>query len=266
MSAVVAVPPIPADERVPIEIWCHIFALGTEIPGKNEFSMDGDTYHPIEFDDPSILGVPDRSEQIQILKFRLNVVLVCKNWYSMGIRALWSHLWFTQSRRLGPSIAQSLGLKPELALYVIRLTLVQDRGTSRTDQYLAWITTRIINARIIDCPIDAITEDSVVRPDILLLPPSMLFIRDLGVLSSIFAEIRTLRISLYLETTLGNFKGPIEFPRLENLYLFSAVGLRGESLTGLWKMPSLRSLNLRYLEVPLLYDKFWKPTVVPSRS
>lgn len=258
MSAIVAVPPITAQRRIPIEIWWHIFTFGTEIPGKNEFSMDGDAYHPMEFDDPSILGVPDQSEQIQILKFRLNVVLVCKQWYSTGIRALWSHLWFTRSRRLGPSILQSLGLKPELALYVVRLTIVQDLRTSQTDHDLASITTRIPNARIVKCPIDLITKDSVVRPDILLFQrASSLFISDLGTLPSIIAGIRTLRISLYFKTTLSNSQQLVEFPRLENLYLYSAsAGERGQNLTRRWKMPSLRILDLRYSDTSSLYDEF----------
>ena len=78
--------------RVPIEIWHDIFEFVTSVPRKYEFTLDGAAYVMMNEASRAEIGIPTPKEAEEITRFLYSIVHVCKHWYAIGIKALWSHL------------------------------------------------------------------------------------------------------------------------------------------------------------------------------
>jgi len=105
-----------ASSRVPVEVWHEIFGFVTS---KYEFTLDGRAY--------VMMNEGLRAEEAaEITKSRFSIIRVCKYWYAIGIKALWSHLRinvYGEPIRAIEGIQEAIRRDPLLASYVIRLSL-----------------------------------------------------------------------------------------------------------------------------------------------
>jgi hypothetical protein len=72
-------------------------------------------------------GIPTSEEAIEITKSRFSIIRVCKLWYAIGIKALWSHLRINvravDTIQAIKGIQEAIRRDRVLASYIIRITL-----------------------------------------------------------------------------------------------------------------------------------------------
>jgi hypothetical protein len=149
---------IQTDMRLPVELWKDIFAMASTIPGKDEFSTQSSAYISMACDGTDSEAVPSFSEQTQLIKTRLNIVQVCKYWYSIGIQSLWSHLRLFIHRGMSlktcVELQKTLQTRPQLGSFVTRLTILAFayRNLGWVSESVKQILKCTPNLRTLDCP------------------------------------------------------------------------------------------------------------------
>ncbi|PVF98267.1 hypothetical protein CPB86DRAFT_362004 [Serendipita vermifera] len=107
--------------RLPLELLHQILAYAAS-PDYDEFGYEA-TFEAV----PSSGAPPTyiSTDEVWVFKDRLHIAMVCKLWYKIGIRFLWSHLSLTISwwKRHQDHFPNLLLREPTLCTYIIRLDL-----------------------------------------------------------------------------------------------------------------------------------------------
>jgi hypothetical protein len=244
-----------AFSRVPVELWRDIFEFGT-VPRKYEFTMDGGAYIMADEASRTETGIPTPEETTENTKFRFSIVQVCKDWYAIGIQALWSHLSIdlcAEPILVIEGIQESINRNTEIASYVTRLTLVEDkqiRAERRTLERSLWrLTSQLPSLRIFIGP--GIYACGMAKPslDIVVwtqhISPNV-FHRALEQTTYI-QNTQVLSISLRADIgpPLWLNWNPVLFSRLESLYLQIYSSEIIKNITRSWEIPNLHLLSLK---------------------
>ena len=109
---------------LPNELWLEIFWHACSMPGVDEFSADFERHMDIYSVEGNSTTVIDHQSFRAALKCRLGLSLVCHGWTRLTTPILWSHLRISLDNF--PTISNTLRLKPELGLYVRRITPMEE--------------------------------------------------------------------------------------------------------------------------------------------
>jgi hypothetical protein len=250
--------------RVPIEVWREIFELVTLFPRQCEFTKDGAAYVLANEASRAETGIPTSKEEDEITESRFSIIRVCKLWYSIGIRALWSHLRIdvcTEPIRAIEGIQGAINRDISIASYVIRITLEESRRKTAVtsgvlDGLLQRLTSQLPSLQIFVCPgiyacgmakssIDIVVWTRPTYPDV--------FHRVLKQTTYI-QNARVLSISLRANNLVQFNWEPVLFPRLESLYLQVHSLQIINKLTRDWEIPNLRILSINSISATYWLD------------
>ncbi|CCA71405.1 hypothetical protein PIIN_05345 [Serendipita indica DSM 11827] len=166
-------------KSLPTELWLDIFEKSTELPGFHEMNIDPEILYAQTPDlrRPS----PCHSDILRgVIETRRRIILVCRRWYQMGVRLLWSHLVIWRGR----SVASDSPLIPSAALdilldnminlrYISRLTLLnEDReycDRHRNSEQNLKVLKEIKSLHTVQCSMDLLArvEDAFVKSKLL---------------------------------------------------------------------------------------------------
>lgn len=147
---------------LPTEIWQYIFRIaGDPLDYFNRVDPQFGVASNWFFSDKTEATIRDYGDWAYpfLFRTRLSIILVCKSWYFMGIRLLWSHLRVRErdDRGFVSTIYQSLKQNPAIASYIIRLTIVpltvrrSDNFSTKEDTPIVQIVPLLPNLTTISC-------------------------------------------------------------------------------------------------------------------
>ncbi|CAG7851431.1 SubName: Full=Uncharacterized protein {ECO:0000313/EMBL:CCA71421.1} [Serendipita indica DSM 11827] len=208
--------------KIPSEVWTEIFREATRYNGIDELELDPGE---IPFDGQLRPPLPDPVLQQTILSTRRSIISVCRRWYDVGIRHLWSHLviWrtasFVDSPLVPSSMIESCKRKPNLAKHVKKLSIMYTEG---------WRPPAAVD-------IGASEEQG------------MEFIATLPNLVS-------LRVDQRLLSRISDLQSP---PKLRNTYFYSKESPRNEAivLKSLSQWRQIHSLDIQCRDSPLVVEE-----------
>jgi hypothetical protein len=242
--------------KVPVEVWLDIFELVTSVPRKYEFTMDGAAYVMANKASRAETGIPTSEEAAEITRSRLPIVLVCKNWYAIGIQALWSHLRIdvcTEPIRAIERIQEAINRDATIASYVIRITLEESRSKRAPagvlDGPLQRLTSQLPSLQIVVCPgiyacgMEKSSIDIVVWKQIIYPPVFRRILEQ----TTYMQNTRVLSIVLVIDNQLYLTRNTVLFPRLESLSLSVYHDHTIAGLTRSWEIPNLKILSVQGL-------------------
>lgn len=240
----------------PVEIWRHIFSFSTEIEDRDEFSLEDQALGMMPCNQECRSSHLTHEELRSILRIRLSIVRVCRHWYDIGIRALWSHFRIQRAKWQSQifNLEEVLGEKPEFGLYVVRITIEDYEQESR---YSYWspskrreltkthVIRKLTNVKIISCPFGEIIS---------LIPPNAQ-VASIGFtnrqpMGYVLERRHIAPLCMLRSITLGDRvfsprwtpNGKIEFPALTTLRTHMETVLC-PYITLYWEMPILRTLS-----------------------
>lgn len=228
---------------LPVELWEEIFRAATFIPGKDEFSLQGETYKGLIFDSQTIPTDFTEEEYNQAIETRLSIVMVCKLWYQIGMTLLWSDLRldFMASDNHIQLVKDKLRDSPQLASYVKRLQFTSnDLNIHEAEQ----IFSRLTNLKILVCPTRFGEMPEHVRPDVLILQRESLDYAYKRDVRSFWQGIRVLHIEFRGELMSSFSNDSVEFPYLEYLSVIIRRYGIAHCVSTYWRVPSLRILRI----------------------
>lgn len=225
----------------------EIFGLATIIPGKDDFTVDPAAYAAMTCDNASS-NILTPTEQSQIYDGRLNIIRVCRYWYAIGVRLLWSHLRITLPDSTGilRHVYNILERRPEISRSVIRLTI---RYRPDSEHFGALSIERMIkhlsNLRILCCPTELGTIGHFYLPNIVVLIPQSKVHQILPMLGGKFwLNIRILIFRRGLGPIVTYAPEEIEFSQLGILRVHDEHGDVLRYIAEYWKMPALHTLSI----------------------
>jgi hypothetical protein len=237
----------PLLRRVPFEIWMEIFIFATIIPGKDDLTVDPIAYTAMTCDKASS-NILTPAEQFQVYCGRLEIIRVCRYWYAIGVRLLWSHLRVTLPDSTGRfrHIYHILERRPEISKSIIRLT-IRYRPNSRYGGAVSVerMIKHLTNLRILYCPTEFGTIGHFYRPDIVVLNPQFGVHQVLPMLGGRFwLNVRILIFRQGLGRIMTYAPEEVEFSQLETLHIHDEHGNVLKYIAEYWRMPVLRTLSI----------------------
>jgi hypothetical protein len=287
------------DIRLPTEIWTNILCLATRMQDDDEFA---DNVQSIISTKPFnlLVGVKcdttGENEEKQIIKDRLCFVKVCKSWYRIAIRFLWSHLKINISPQVCNLIfiIEQLERSPLLRSFVLRVDidvawdemmsneLDEEESCAIIKEIGSLLSTRfyplLMQLQCLFSPLVFAKGDIPVHPSVVFLLPG-------GLLPSTQVETRFgadfsweggphfWRHTQILDVNLdgaqlvtgkgyGRSNAPIIFPRLIGLKLASCEDESIiEYITSTWQAPCLQMMTLH-----LEYTDAWFSLIEWTKS
>lgn len=246
--------------KLPVETWQQIFREASHIETAEEFSMSASAHVglPWEGSDNWKAARIGEDDLFDALETRKNIVLVCKAWYSMGVKILYSHFRLGSCDEMG--YYKFLKKDKKLLYYTRRLTI----SPGQSDMYhsivrkeyfrqATWVFTKCRQLQILDAPAEFFSHFSfhtvpeplkVVMCEEYTVPhrwPSFLA----------WTGVHVMRLSFR-----GRSKGehdlpkdpqPIVFPVLENLTIFQGSAETVRYLSRSWNCPRLNTLHIKGL-------------------
>lgn len=248
----------------PVEIWQEIFSKAAESSDKMAEKNQGhhrlaSWFSPNEIE--NLINDPIASESHHAFKNRLNIILVCKSWYLIGIPALWSHLKLKEidDRQLATTVYRILKHNPALGPHVVRLTIVPHRAprftdiTSANQQSIAEIIPLLTNIKAISCPSHVAVhlprslrlETAVIHAAKHANAPHAFWRDEFPIHPHFWYHCRTLSISL-IQTTYAQQHPPpqIIFPNLTRLRLVVESSVSLAWVSSAWSFPVLEHLSI----------------------
>jgi hypothetical protein len=279
--------------RVPAEIWHEIFEFVTSVPRKYEFTMDDVAYITANEEKKTETGIPTSQRADEITKSRFSTIRVCKDWYGIGIKALWSHLRIdvcTEPIRAIEGIQGAISRDVTIASYVIRITL-RDSGkkppveSGVLEGPLRRLTSQLPSLQIFICP--GIYGSGMVKPslDIVVwktccwcetfrhvlerasyienarvfsICVDRYFLPTFDFLPMLFYRLESLRVKIYSLKTIDNLTRSWEFPNLRTLSIQTTYITRLLNFIEKW------SANLEILEISLAKSEWLRSINLPN--
>jgi hypothetical protein len=256
-----------------METWQQIFWAASHVDYLDEFTTRADAHNRLTWEVNK--GAPVTAKMSlktlsEILDIRRNLVLVCRAWYSMGIKTLYSHLrinWFQSDGitclRLSKDCQGLLAYTKRLTVYSGPLSNGNHPNESQRIRDLAWLCSKLPQLRILEARKDFFR--------LLLLPtlPATLEVAifrskhvqydapgvPLRIFPTAWTNVRVLEIRIdTLKSCRLEGSGPLIFPQLEDLRVQEFDGpLRAGEMTneegvrylaGNWTAPRLRTLRI----------------------
>lgn len=144
------------------EIWQAIFAIASDpLQYFNCFRPNFKVPSNWFFSDriEVLLHESEDEDNQALFSTRLSIILVCKSWYFMGIRLLWSHLRLKEADDTGIAsmVHKELYDNPTIASYVTSLTIIPHLHQTIFDECIemlpiAKIIPLLANLTAISCP------------------------------------------------------------------------------------------------------------------
>ena len=112
--------------RLPVELWIQVLTLAAGHPTKDEFADKVESYERFPRDQRTIFPQMTRGEETILLRSRIVLALVCKAWYPIVIKLLWSHLRVILNKALFNAmerVLETLHHNPHIGTLVRHLTI-----------------------------------------------------------------------------------------------------------------------------------------------
>lgn len=246
--------------KLPVELYHSIFAQAVALPGVDDLALNGAAYHTTQYEEPALSALLKPEQQVELLKRRLNIIRVCRYWYSMGIALLWSHLViridFRSSRTIIQDINFTLTHKPKFAEYVLRFSMaIPSYMVHAFEWSLGELISRLPNLKITDCPFMLSGVLSVRHLDVVNFRQSYVGAQMPAQIPG-WTNARIIRIYRAQFSSYRVVLQPVELPRLEELCVDSTEGTIQRHISLFWRTPNLTSLSINGP-----YDEDWKTYV-----
>lgn len=242
--------------QLPVELWKEIFILATFIPGKDEFSVEGSAYNVMLCDGPTDNPLAPTKEEIRkAVHTRLQIVKVCKYWYSIGMPLLWSHLIVDLSDyvRSIECIYVKVYSDSRLASSVRRLDAnARSRNNHAFYRDIDDILSRLPSLKIISCPLPLALSRVYCAPEVVILGPKESLMTNLSIVGTDFwRNARVMHINCEYDYIRKHPLGAVTFPRLEDLSITDKLNEMARYIMGYWHAPSLHTLSIEcYGDIP----------------
>lgn len=238
--------------KVPVELWTEIFWFATAIAGKDDLCCDGLAYDILPREETGISSVYNYSELSQLLGERHKIVHVCRSWYAIGIKSLWSHLI------IRPSVTENqlhrlnkiLEARCDLAAAVIRLTIQFDRDVEFRQSAREGILPLLPNLRIISSPFGSVDKSPMATVQIATVFNLRVFISTRSYkFGDCWKNLQALCITVEYQSHQPNI---VSLPQLRHLRLIRNDQSGGQRIVTHWKLPNLQTLSIQSL-----WSNFW---------
>jgi hypothetical protein len=247
--------------KVPVELWTEIFWFAAAIAGKDDLSCDGLAYDILPREETGISSVYNSSELSQLLAERHKIIHVCRSWYAIGIKSLWSHLI------IRPSITEQqlhrlhkiLKTRTHLAAAVIRLTIQFDSDTEFRKSARENILPLLHNLRIISYPFGSIdkTPMATVQVATVFNLRGFLPMRSYK-FGDCWKSLQTLCVTVEFPHHQPDV---VSLPNLRHLRLIRNDQSGDQRIATHWKLPNLQTLSIQSI-----LSNFWSDLLRSCRG